>query len=42
MAEIENPLAERVKKMAAVLAAAKEAGEKVKEEKEAKEKGETG
>lgn len=36
MAEVKNPLTERVKKMAAILEAAKEAGRKVKEE-EAKE-----
>lgn len=41
MAEIENPIVDRVKKMAAILAAAKLAGEKVQEEKEAKEKAET-
>jgi hypothetical protein len=33
MAEIKNPLTERVKKMAAIIEAAKKAGEKVEEEK---------
>lgn len=41
MAENGNPIADRVKKMAAILAAAKEAGEKVQKEKEATEKAET-
>lgn len=38
MAEIENPLTERVKKMAAILAAAKKTKEELEKEKEAKEK----
>ena len=33
MAEAKNPLAERVKKMATIIEAAKKAGEKAKEEK---------
>jgi len=40
MAELKNPLQERVAKMAAILAAAKEVSEELKKEKEAK--GETG
>lgn len=36
MAEVKNPIAERVKKMAAILQAAQEVSEKLKEE-EAKE-----
>ena len=38
MAEVKNPIAERVKKMAAILAAAKKVSEEL--EKEAKEKAE--
>jgi len=36
MAEAKNPLQERVSKMAAILAAAKEVSEELKKEKEAK------
>lgn len=38
MAEIKNPIADRVKKMAAILAAAKKVGEELEKEKEAKGK----
>ena len=42
MAEEKNPLSERVKKMAAILEAAKKAGEKVKEEGAKEGQAETG
>lgn len=42
MAEIKNPLTERVQKMATILQAAKEAGMAVKKAKELIEKAETG
>lgn len=42
MAEAKNPLTDRVKKMAVILAAAKEAGEKVEEERAKEGQGETG
>ena len=42
MAEAKNPLTERVKKMAAILEAAKKAGEKAKEEEAKKGQAETG
>ena len=42
MANANNPLAERVKKMAAILEAAKKASEEVEKEKAKKGQGETG
>lgn len=42
MAEQNNPLAERVKKMAAMLEAARKAGERVEDEKAKAGQGETG
>lgn len=40
MAEIKNPIADRVKKMAAILEAAQKVGKELEKEKEAKEKAE--
>jgi hypothetical protein len=42
MAEIKNPLADRVKKMAAIIEAAKKAGEKAREAEVKEGQGETG
>jgi hypothetical protein len=42
MAEIKNPLTDRVKKMAAIIEAAKEAGKKAKEAEAKEGQGETG
>jgi hypothetical protein len=42
MAEIKNPLTERVQKMAAILEAAKKAGEEVEKEKAKEGQAETG
>lgn len=42
MAEAKNPLAERVQKMAAIIEAAKRAGEKAKEEEAKEGQGEKG
>lgn len=41
MAELKNPLAERVKKMAAILQAAKKAGKEVEKERVKEGQGET-
>jgi len=41
MAEAENPIADRVKKMAAILAAAQKVGKEIEKEKEATESSET-